>query len=408
MNIQSLCIAGLCGALLLPACCIAHEGAHGAVKHATATNSKVLSASAAFDQTGRLWLATVKDGYVLISRSDDLGKSFSPAVKANDQAEAIAAEGESRPKIAIGPNGVLYVSYTQSLDKPYTGHIRFSRSLDGGKSFSKPVTVNDNLDIITHRFDSMAVNSRGGIDSGEIHLVWIDKRDLQSAQQKKQAYAGAAIYYAVSKDSGQSFGTNRKIADHSCECCRIALAMDTDGVPVAAWRHVYGKNVRDHAIARLDANAMPLRISHDDWEVDACPHHGPALSIGADGSYHAVWFTNGKNRQGLFYARSTDKGAHFSSPLNFGNEDAQAAHPYVLSTGKTVYLVWKEFDGKHSSIRLMHSADNGTSWSAPKGVAESADASDHPLLITHGEHVYLSWNTLREGFRLIDVTAGKP
>lgn len=184
--------------------------------------------------------------------------------------------------------------------------------------------------------------------------------------------------------------------------------MDTDGVPVAAWRHVYGKNVRDHAIARLDANATPLRISRDDWEVDACPHHGPALSIGTDGSYHATWFTNGKNRQGLFYARSLDKGAHFSTPLNFGNEDAQAAHPYVLSTGKAVYLAWKEFDGKISSIRLMHSADNGANWSAPKSVAESADASDHPLLIAHGEHAYLSWNTLREGYRLIDVTGAHP
>lgn len=403
MYIQSLCIAGLCGALLLPSFCSANEGSHAATQHAAAANSKVVSASAAFDQAGRLWLATVKDGHVLVSSSDDLGKTYTTAVKVNAEAEAVAAEGESRPKIAIGPNGTLYVSYTQSLDKPYTGHIRFSRSLDGGKTFSRPVTVNDNLDIITHRFDSMAVNSRD-----EIHLVWIDKRDLQAAQQNKQAYTGAAIYHAVSRDGGQSFGANRKIADHSCECCRIALAIDNDGVPVATWRHVFGKNVRDHAIARLDANAAPLRISHDDWEVDACPHHGPALSVGADGSYHAVWFTNGKNRQGLFYARSTDRGAHFSAPLKFGNDDAQAAHPYVLSTGKSVYLVWKEFDGKNSSIRLMHSADNGTTWSAPKRIAESAGASDHPLLIARGEQVYLSWNTLREGFRLIDVTGEQP
>lgn len=401
MNIHSLFIAGLCGALLFPAFCNAHEGTHATAQHAPARAP--LAASAAFDQAGRLWLATVKDGHVLISRSDDLGKTFRPAVTVNAETEVIAAEGEARPKIAFGPNGALYVSYTQSLDKPYTGHIRFSRSLDGGKSFSIPITVNDNLDVITHRFDSMAVNNRG-----EIYLVWLDKRDQQAAMQNKQAYAGAAIYSAVSKDGGQSFSANRKLADHSCECCRIALAMDTDGVPVAAWRHVYGKNVRDHAIARLDANATPLRISHDDWEVDACPHHGPALSVGTDGSYHAAWFTNGKNRQGLFYARSTDKGAHFSTPLNFGNEDAQTAHPYVLSTGKSVYLAWKEFDGKHSSIRLMHSADNGATWSAPKSVAQSADASDHPLLIAHGEHVYLSWNTLHEGYRLIDVTGGQP
>jgi hypothetical protein len=362
-----------------------------------------LSATAAFDQDGRLWLATVQDGYLYLRHSTDLGKTYSPLVAVNPQPEAIAADGENRPKIAIGPKGELYVSYTQSLDKPFSGNIRFSRSLDGGKSFSAPITVNDNLEIISHRFDSMVVNRHG-----EIYLVWLDKRDQQAAAQKELAYTGAAMYYAVSRNGGESFSANKKIADHACECCRIALATDIDGVPVAAWRHVYDKNTRDHAIARLDGSATLMRISHDDWEVDACPHHGPSLSIGEDGTYHAVWFTQGKKRHGLLYARSTDKGAHFSVPLSFGNEDAQAAHPYVLSIGKAVYLVWKEFDGKNTHIRLMRSTDNGVSWSAPASVAQSADATDHPLLIARKDHVFLSWNTSREGYRLIEIATEVP
>lgn len=360
-----------------------------------------LAATAAFDKEGRLWLASVKGGHVWVSRSDDLGKTFGPQSMVNPEPEAVAADGENRPKIAV-VNKTIYISYTQALDKPMTGHIRFSRSLDGGKTFSAPVTVNDNLETISHRFEAMAANERG-----EVFLAWLDKRDLSAAQKMGEKYRGAAIYYALSDNQGASFRPNIKLADHSCECCRVAMALDTDGIAVIMWRHVFTPNIRDHAIARLDGKSAAQRVSHDDWEVDACPHHGPSLSIGTDGTYHAVWFTNSKTRQGLFYARSTDKVGHFSTPLNFGNENAQAAHPYVLSVGKAVYLAWKEFDGKQTSIRLMRSADDGVTWSTPSTVAQSADASDHPLLIAHGWRTYLSWNTVREGYRLIDVTEEK-
>ena len=33
-----------------------------------------------------------------------------------------------------------------------------------------------------------------------------------------------------------------------------------------------------------------------------------------------------------------------------------------------------------------------------KAVAQTGDASDHPLLITNGPHAFLSWLTRREGY----------
>ena len=34
-------------------------------------------------------------------------------------------------------------------------------------------------------------------------------------------------------------------------------------------------------------------------------------------------------------------------------------------------------------------------------MASTADTSDHPMLIANGEKAYLSWNTMKEGYRLI-------
>ena len=362
----------------------------------TALTRPPLAVTATFDMKGRLWLASVEDGHVMVSHSEDQGRTLSTPVMVNPESEFIAAEGENRPKILVADNGNIYISYTQPLETPFAGNVRFSRSTDGGKSFSAPLTVNDNLDSITHRFEAMGINGRG-----QIYIAWLDKRDNAAARKRDERYSGIAVYYAVSDDEGKSFHANVKVADHSCECCRVAMAMDTDGTPVIAWRHIFGKNVRDHAMQRLDGKSGFVRLSHDNWEIDACPHQGPAVSIARDGVYHFVWFDNAPERHGLFYANSPDQGKSFSSPLNFGNFKAQAAHPHVLSMGKRVFIVWKEFDGETTSINLIQSSNGGELWSAPQKIAFTADTSDHPMLIGNGEKVYLSWNTVKEGYRLI-------
>lgn len=362
----------------------------------TSLSRQPIAVTATFDAKGRLWVVSVKDGYVTVSHSDDRGKTYSVPVRVNSESEFVAAVGENRPKILVGGNGNIYVSYTQNLVTPFAGNVRFSRSVDGGRSFSAPVTVNDNLDPFTHSFDVMGVN-----DHGQIYIAWLDRRDAAAATKKGEKYSGIAVYYAVSDDEGKSFKANVKAADHSCECCRVAMALDTDGYPVIAWRHVYDTNIRDHALVKLDGKMTPVRLSYDNWSVAACPHHGPSLSIASDGIYHAAWFNNAPERHGLFYARSTDQGRTFSSPLGFGNFEAQAAHPYVLSLGGIVYLAWKEFDGESTRILGMRSGDDGKTWSAPKKLAATSDVSDSPLLIGESNHAYLSWNTKNEGYRLI-------
>jgi hypothetical protein len=40
----------------------------------------------------------------------------------------------------------------------------------------------------------------------------------------KPTYRGAAVYRNESQDGGRSFGPDINVADHACECCRIALS----------------------------------------------------------------------------------------------------------------------------------------------------------------------------------------
>ena len=359
--------------------------------------------TASFDKKGILWVAWFDSGHVYVSRSTDKGQTFNLPVTVNRIPENIYAKGENRPKISFGNKGEIYLSWTQKLSKKrFSGHIRFSRSIDGGEHFSDPITVNDHREITSHRFDALAVN-----DKGDIYIAWLDKRDLLAAKKAGKKYNGAALYYALSTDSGKTFHKNKKIADNSCQCCRVVMAMDKQQLPVIVWRHIFGDNIRDHGIvtfSQADRANEPKRLSHDNWHIEGCPHHGPAISIADDGIYHITWFNNAPDSHGLFYVNSVNNAVNFSTPLNFGNYEKSAAHPHVLSLGKHVYIVWKEFDGKQSTLNLMQSDNTGKSWSPPTQLATTSAASDHPFLIKNGEEVYVSWHRIGEEYHLLRIT----
>lgn len=365
----------------------------------TENHSSSLAVSAAFDAQGQLWRASVNGGHVVVAYSKDLGKTFSQSVVVNKAPQKIGADSEARPKIAVAQTGQIYVTWTEALKKPFAGYIWFARSIDGGKTFESPKIVHQDRDEITHRFDALNV-----APDGKVTITWVDKRDLIAAKTAKKPYDGAAIYYAVSIDNGASFSVEQKLADSSCECCRIALTNKPDGTVAALWRHVFAGSERDHMMAEIPAanqQAEPKRATYGKWKVDGCPHHGAALASGGEGErwwgYHMAWFDGGNDESGkqssLFYARM-DGVAWVSSPAKkFGNMQKQAGHPALAAVGEHVWLVWREKDASKSQIWLMKSDDEGKSWGGRELVIEAAGNADYPILLQHGHQVYLVWNT---------------
>src|SRR5574340_684433 len=297
-----------------PAAAMEHQ--HDATPQARPT----LAVGAALDDRGRVWLAKVENRRLWVARSDDGGRHFSQPVAVSSEPEEIAADGENRPKIAVARDGTVLLTWTQSLPQKYAGNIRFARSTDGGRTFSSPTTLNDDGRTTSHRFDSLAIDG-----TGRVAVLWLDARDRDAAREKGGAFSGVSAYVAQSIDNGAHFSANRKLTEHTCECCRTALAWTPDG-PVALWRNLYGPHTRDFALAPLDSGQLQ-RLADDEWNIDACPHHGGGIATGGDGTLHAVWYTQGKNRQGLFYRQI--QGDRMSVPMAFGNPRAQAGHATV-------------------------------------------------------------------------------
>ena len=364
-----------------------------------------LALGTAFDAQGRLWVVGLDESqrlFVQHTQKNDLAFWDSPQVL-DTGGEQISADGENRPKLAFGPNHWAVISYTQPLDKPYTGRIRMLRSQDDGQNFSAPFTVHADKQVITHRFESIAFDN-----AGVLHVVWIDKRD-QPAKNSGQLYEGAAIYQVSSKDGGETFGPDTKVADHSCECCRIALLENKQAQMVAMWRHVFGEDTRDHAFANLSGPVNQIqRSSFDDWHIKACPHHGPGLALASkNGAFHAVWFgirSGTKQLEdavvGVRYARLDNHGAPVLGSLRL-LPDSKAEHADVAAWGDSVVVVWRSFADNTTRLKTWTSLDGGRTFLL-KTLDETDGQNDHPRLAQQGTRLVVVWRTMK-GVQLHEI-----
>lgn len=349
------------------------------------------------DARGTLWVVWVAGGAVSTARSTDGGRRFTPAAEIGRHGSLLDLGADAKPQIVVDAKGRAVVAYGVFKDKRWNAQVMVSTSMDGGASFSAPRSLSP--DGASQRFPALAVDG-----NGTVVATWLDKRTAAAARKQGLTQAGAAVAYARSSDGGATFVAESIAQDHSCECCRLAMAFDPQRQPVVLFRSIFDDRERDHAVLTLSTagEAGPAyRVAADHWAIDACPHHGPSLAVAADGSYQAAWFTQGQARQGMFYARSTDGGRTFSSPQAVGDAEQQAGRPFLLAKGNAVWLVWKEFDGRRVFIKQRKSQDAGQSWSADRSIAETAGYADHPVLVRDERHVYLSWMTRNEGYRLI-------
>ena len=339
-----------------------------------------------------VWHAVSKRGdHVVLHRSTDDGLTWTEAAVVNREPEAIAADGENRPKVAVAADGAVTVSWARRFEERFTGDVRFAHAADG-REFSAPATVHRDRTITGHSFNSMMA-----LDDGRILMVWIDGRDRVAAEAGEREYRGSAIYAAISDDGGRSFRPEVKVADHSCQCCRLAIALDADGLPLLMWRHVFEPNERDHALARLrpDGTAEWVRrATFDGWKIDACPHHGPSLAVTPDGVRHAVWFNVVEGAGQVFYGRLTDEGVEGQRRIG----GARAAHADLATAGGRIAIVWKEFDGERTQMHAEVSDDGGASFRALT-LAATLGASDQPRVLTRGDRLFAFWRTEQEGMK---------
>ncbi len=354
--------------------------------------------TANFAPDGRLWRLIPTENAVYVDFSNNNGKTFQQAIRINPIDQKISAWPENPPAIEISHSGRINVLYY--ADEAQKSTSFFSYSDDNGQTFSPPVLVSNQAQSAMHYMDKMLVDN-----NDKLYLFWHDTRH-DSHQQGHQHNIDAGIlslYYSIKSPADLSQFSNHFLSAGICSCCRTATAFTAEGEPVIFARMVYQDGIRDHALIRMNSNGSwltPQRVTHDNWAIEACPEHGPALAIDKQNRTHLTWFTLGEQRQGIFYAQTDDFGKTLSPPLALGNSDYIPSHPDVISLQDRVILVWKEFDGEQTTLYIKESLDRGKTWVDKTTELSSESNNGYPKLIANKEDIFISWTANDHGHQI--------
>jgi len=309
-----------------------------------------------------------------------------PPSELRDSLGPIEPHGESPPKIAYAGDGSLAALYVVGKEAPGKrfplGALRFARSPDGGKSWDQPVTITDDSAFGSHNFHALHIAG-----DGTIYAAWLDGRSGQS-----HAFA------TRSEDGGKTWAPNHPISTgEACPCCRTALATAPGGVVYAAWRAVLPGNVREIVVARSSDRGTtwsdPVRVQNDGWQVDACPHAGPALAVDSQERLHVTWWSGKEGAAGVFYARSDDGGKSFTHTVPLGTaEFSQPAH-VQLAVGDSgmVVVAWDDGTLQTPRIALRVSRDGGADFAPTRYMSSEERVASFPVLALNRKNLTVAW-----------------
>lgn len=201
-----------------------------------------LQPQAAVDADGNVYVVYVKGGNAVVAVSADRGKTFGDAVTAVDLG------GEAKSGKQRGPRIGLDAKKNVIVTMPHGANILLAASADGGKTWSKPVRVNDKDKEAKEMLHWLAV-----APSGDAHVAWLDTRDGKEM----------SLYYA--KVSGGKVGPNVRLQNPVCNCCAPGVAVDEKGNPVVLVREGGQKSSRELFLSRSGdggkAFAKPVRVN---------------------------------------------------------------------------------------------------------------------------------------------------
>jgi hypothetical protein len=359
-------------------------------KHMTVHQSKtVVGPSVQIDEQGIIfasWVEEDKDTRtILFARSETPGGPLGTPVPVNRPSESPYYRQES-PAVAVRGEEVFVTwSLTHpriTPDKPFSGELRLSRSIDGGRSFGPSTLVNDDQQVIQHAFDAVHI-----APDGAVHLAWIDGREGNK---------DPGTFVARSTDHGRTISKNFKVDDNTCVCCRTAVAASADAVYVA-WRKIFDGNVRETVVATSTDGGVtfssPVVVGHDHWVYQACPHRPASLGVDGAGRLYVVWYTEGADETPAIYvAYSDDRGKTFSKKKQLNRSKGTFPdHPQLaVDPEGRVVAIWEEQSPVRREIVVSHSLDRGQSFSVPFKLNEKNGQTPTIAVNRHGT-VVMGW-----------------
>jgi hypothetical protein len=330
---------------------------------------------------------------ILFSRSVDGGISYSPPTQ-------LPSVGFSfLPSVAASGNNV-YVSWTSVTTE---SDIFLITSTDGGLNFGSPVEV-------TIGDQSNARSSVVAAYGNNVYVAWQDFSVSTSTLDPE-------IFFAVSTDGGLSFSSPINISNTPGRLDRNPAIAAFEGNVYVVWTEC-AQNGTDCRIffTKITDNGATFSIpavalSNPESSLPDIAVIGNTVYVVYGQTFTTV---EGSIARDVFLLTSLDGGITFGQPINLSNSLAGISqNPNIDVSGSNVGVTWEERDpfatSPHWEVFFRGSIDGGASFSSPISLSSSLGGTlDSTLndIAVSGNNVYSTWTVFLNGSAEIFFASG--
>lgn len=260
-------------------------------------------------------------------------------------------------RLALDAEGNLNVVWADSScadTYPYacTSHLFFRRSVNGGTTFSAPKDISRHSNGEAVFAPQIAVDRRGIIS-----VVWED-----------DAAGGWEIFYSRSVDGGARFSVPKVISNYAGAAIDPQLVVDRLGRINVVWQ-TQGANSSDWNVWFTRSVDLGRTFSDPQALCDSAEIcNSPKIAVEPGGGVDVVWAQAlcADCEYDVFFSRSSDIGAGFSTPQNLSaSAEPLVTTPELVVDGRgNIQVVWSKgyFTPGPVNVFLSRSSDRGRTF----------------------------------------------
>ncbi len=228
---------------------------------------------------------------------------------------------------------------------------------------------------------------RAAVDSsGGVHLVWSDTTPGDSE-----------IYYKQSTDGGGTWATSQRITFSSGSPGNPDIAVDSTGGLHVVWEDEAPGNSEIYYKRSPDGGATWSTSKRLTWNEGMS--WNPAVAVDSLDNLHVVWADMTPGNFEIYYKKSTDGGANWSTSKNLSSNSGNSFSPAMaVDSSDRIHVAWSDGTPGKSEIYYKKSTDKGNTWAASQRLSWTAEASAQPAIaVAASGRIHVAWSDATPG-----------
>ena len=221
--------------------------------------------------------------------------------------------------------------------------------------------------------------------------VAVDSSDTIHVVWDDSSPGNEEIYYKNSEDGGTTWSAAKRLTWSSGDSERPAVAIDSNNrIHIVYYDDTPG-NREIYYKRSTDAGATWSTAKRLTWNSGSS--HYPAVAVDSGDAVHVVFYDDTPGNSEIYYRKSPDGGATWSALKRLTWTPYASYSPDIAIDSKDIiYLVCEDYSPGYSEVYYRESL-GGATWSTLKRLTWTSGDSENPAIaINPDDHIHLVWS----------------